>query len=380
MGTEKVLFKILVSEVNGVPLSAGNNDFDKPELFSLAEKHDLIHLVADALIKNGSVDKDDPDYKKLKKEVLSAIYRDSRRTEAFEKISEIFEREKILYVPMKGLIVKELYPESWMRTSCDLDILIREEDLDRATEALVKDGFTTDGVKNYHDRHFYYDRSHLELHFNICEGDPKLDALLKRAFEFVSKKEGFRFEESNEFFACHHIAHTAYHFMAGGCGIRPVLDLYILRKNVFYDENGLIALLNECGLVDFYKTLCDLSEVWFGNGEHSSITERAEEYILCGGVYGTVSNGTKIGLAKNRNRVKYIFKLAFLPYEQMRSIYPSLEKHKILLPFCYIHRIFSKLFGKGRERVKNRIDRIMNSPNDSIDAAETLLNDLGLKQ
>ena len=64
----------------------------------------------------------------------------------------------------------------------------------------------------------------------------------------------------------------------------------------------------------------------------------------------------------------------------MRSIYPSLEKHKILLPFCYIHRIFSKLFGKGRERVKNRIDRIMNSPNDSIDAAETLLNDLGLKQ
>ncbi|MBO4594615.1 MAG: hypothetical protein J5697_02805, partial [Clostridia bacterium] len=91
-----------------------------------------------------------------------------------------------------------------------------------------------------------------------------------------------------------------------------------------------------------------------------------------------------VGAATSKGKRRYLLRIAFPPYKVMRNIYPSLVKHKILLPFCYIHRIFVKLFGKDRKAVKKRnkerIKITMSQSKENISSVTKLLTDLGLNK
>ena len=70
------------------------------------------------------------------------------------------------------------------------------------------------------------------------------------------------------------------HIINGGCGIRPFIDLWILRNKRYYDEKKLKPLLEKCGLVRYYEKICELSEVWMEGKPHNEITESLQKYIL----------------------------------------------------------------------------------------------------
>ena len=377
MNVVETMFCLIRNEITGEALPE-NIEYDVDRLIALSKRHDLAHLVSDALIRNAVIDNTYSDYKNVKKEKLNAIYRETQRTYTYEKIVNAFSADKIEFVPLKGILIRHLYPEPWMRSSCDIDILIHENDIERATNSLVKEGFTTDNKINYHDIHFYLDNVHLELHHNICENNEQLDRLLSKVWDNIKPVNGVEFREAKEFFVFHHIAHMAYHFLFGGCGIRPFIDLWLMRLKCFYNDNEVITLLNKCELKQFYDSVCDLTAVWFGDKEHTELTKKMSDIIL-GGVYGNEDNRNTVGFAMNNgSRIKYLFKIAFLPYEGMCFLYPSLRKYKIFLPFCYIHRIFSKLFGKDRKKVQGRIKDIKSSSKSYINEASDLIKELGL--
>ena len=178
----------------------------------------------------------------------------------------------------------------------------------------------------------------------------------------------------------HHIAHMAYHFLSGGCGIRPVLDLWILRKKYQYDEEQLLELLNKCHLISFYNNICLLTEIWFGDKEHNETTLKMEKHIIEGGVYGSSDKGAATGIALHKgNKTRYKLSIAFPPYIDMCNMYPSLKKHKILLPFCCIHRLFSKLFGRKGKKVRERSKTIDNCSKEEIKELASLIKELELK-
>ena len=62
----------------------------------------------------------------------------------------------------------------------------------------------------------------------------------------------------------------------------------------------------------------------------------------------------------------------------MQNIYPSLEKHKFLLPLYYIRRWFRVVFGGGAKKAKVRISEWKNMDREEINEASRLLNYLGL--
>ena len=370
----KALFSLLRNEIDNTPLPDGL-DFNIEELFSLAKKQDLSHLIIDAAIKNGLVKKDS----KYEEQIILAVFRYKQQHHEYQRICECFQKNGIIFVPLKGILIRDYYPEPWMRTSCDIDILVHEEDLKKATDALLSIGFTTDGVRNYHDISFFLGNTHLELHFNICESNKQLDVVLKDVWKHIEQYEGCEYRESNAFFMFHHIAHMAYHFLSGGCGIRPVLDLWILRKKYQYDEEQLLELLNKCHLVSFYNNICLLSEIWFGDKEHNETTLKMEKHIVEGGVYGSSDKGAATGIALHKgNKTKYKLSIAFPPYIDMCNMYPSLKKHKILLPFCYIHRLFSKLSGRKGKKVRERSKRIDNCSKEEIKEFTSLIKELEL--
>lgn len=373
------LFALIKSTISGIHFPDGTN-LDYKELYALSKKHDLVHLVAESLIKNNLLEKDSGAYQAFSKEKIKAIYRYEQQNHELKNVRDVFQKNNIQFVPLKGSILRDYYPEPWMRTSCDIDILIHEEDLEKAKDALLSIGFTTDGVRNYHDISFLKGLTHVELHFNICEANKQLDTLLSKVWDYVKQYDGYEYRETNEYFVFHHIAHMAYHFLTGGCGIRPVLDLWILRNKQAYDEEELIKLLNQCHLVSFYKQACLLSEVWFDDKPHDETTLLMEKHIIDGGVYGTQDKGAVTGLAKHKgSKTRYKLSIAFPPYKDMCNIYPKLIKHKLLLPFYYIHRIFSKCFGKNAREVRKRSKVINNASRKEAKEFSLLINKLGLE-
>lgn len=129
------------------------------------------------------------------------------------------------------------YPQAWFRTSCDIDILIHQEDVERTIELLVKNGYEHQSDATTHDYSFITPgKVHLELHYSLNQGErmEAINAILDMVWVCSSpfKESPYCFQMSNDMFVFYHIAHMAKHFIAGGCGIRSFIDLYLLKKMV----------------------------------------------------------------------------------------------------------------------------------------------------
>ncbi len=347
-------------------------------LYKVAKKHDMAHLVAYALEENG-LSFEGEAWQAFLNEREQASLRYEMIQADINEIFACFDGEGIAYIPLKGAVIRGYYPESWMRTSCDIDILVREEDLDRATRTLAERcAYKTDYKKTYHDISLYSPFGmHLELHYSIKENEPKYDELLTRAWEFSQKAEGGKHLQTNEFLLFHLAAHMAYHFIGGGCGMRSVLDLWLLDTRAELDREKLYKMLEKAKLVKFYNTVISLGKYWFDNEKNvSQAVLEAEKYILLGGAYGTGKQGAVSKQIKKGGKFRYFWSRIFMPYESLAILYPVIKKHKILTPFCQIARWFGSLFKS--KRIAKEIKNVTGADREQIEKTRKLLDDLGL--
>ena len=262
-------------------------------LYKLSKSHNMAHIIASALSKLGIIDNDEISQKFSKQQIL-AIYRYERLNYDVEQIYEIFEKAKIPFMPLKGAVIRAIYPEPWMRTSCDIDILIKEDDLNRAIDVLKEElGYTSEENRNYHDISLYSPNGvHLELHFSIMENMDSIDKLLCQVWSYSVLADGteYQYRQTNEYLLFHHIAHMSYHFVSGGCGIKPFLDLHLMQQKMKFDLQKVQELCSICGLQTFYDKVTELTKVWFERKPCDGIILKMQSYILQGGVYGTLEN------------------------------------------------------------------------------------------
>ena len=373
-------FALIRNEIDKKPLPGGM-EYDIDKLLGAAKQHEVAIMVVDALLRNGIVSESDALYKKVKKEFSFAVSKETQSDFFYKKVCDGFAGNKIRYVPLKGAIIRNLYPEPWMRTSCDVDILVRESDLKKATKVLLDLGFETDGKRDFHDISFYCGTEvHFELHFSVCETLDDADVLLKKVWDYTERVSEYEYRETAEFYVFHHIAHMVYHFLEGGCGIRPFIDLWILKQKQFYDEEKLLKLLIQSNLIKFYQYACKLMRVWMDGEEHDETTSLMGKYILAGGAFGSSGNACLVELASKKGKKRYLLKKAFPSATLMCEIYPSLAKRKWLLPLYYAYRFFSKIFGKDRKRTKQVRSSTMSHSKGQYSELTVLLNELEIKK
>lgn len=383
MDTKEWLLTVIRQAVLEQP---GNVPDERPEsfdeLFRLAVRHDLAHVVSYYLDVNhipagGQLA---VEHRRIRR---YAVYRETKQEYVKDRLFAALQREKIEFIPLKGASVRTLYPQSWMRTSCDLDVLIHEEDLERAAAVLTTEGFTTDGVKRYHDMVFLYQDVRLELHYCICENIRQLDKLLKKVWTYSERAEGVEYRQSDAFFLFHHLAHMCYHFNQGGCGVRSFIDLYLLRK-AGCPESELQPMLDSCGLRTFYEQACAMTAVWFEGQPHTEVTAALESYILNGGVFGSDPNFYAVQSNRRMGRFRFLFRKVFPPLCDMKTMYPVLRKSGwalLLLPALYLHRLYVKLIGRERYRGRKAIHdyKSMGAQDHKvISSAGSLMKSLGL--
>lgn len=325
------------------------------ELFVTAKGQDFCHIAAVAA-ENVA---DNPIKPYFEKEKLLAIYRREQLDFAQQEICDLLNRNSVEFMVLKGGIIKDFYPEGFMRTSSDIDILVKPADAERAFGILSDAGYEYK-EKSLNDYHFYAKNgTHIELQFRFEVGNDESNRVLEKAWESaIPFEKGLRM--SDEFLVFYNLAHAYYHFTCGGCGVKPFVDHIIMENALNYDKNAFAVLVKEGGLEAFYNGFTALCGVWFGEGTHTELTKQMESYIFSGGVYG---NDKNLGKAQGQKtgRGKYFFRRIFKPKKELAAQYPRLEKHPILLPFYQVRRWFN-LFGKAkRKTAKAEMDGIFNS-------------------
>ena len=351
------------------------------KLYALSKKHDLAHVVGAELEKQGLLT-DNSLSQKFGKLQMLAIYRYENQNYELSQIKKTLSEAKIDFLPLKGAVIRDLYPEPWMRTSCDIDVLVKKCDIDRAVELLITElGYERDTKENYHDVSLYSSSGvHLELHFTLEENIPELDATLKCVWDHAApiSEDSCEYRLSNEFFIYHIISHAAYHFVHGGCGVRPLADLWLLIKDGDYDEGKLFELLSESKIDEFSSSMIELSRVWFGKKKHDEMTARMENYILCGGLYGTQEARVAVKREVKGGRIGYLWSRIFVSYDHLRKRYPSL-KSRAFAPVYQMRRWFELVFCGGLSRSLKEVEANNSVDQATVDAVSGLMVDLNLK-
>ena len=333
-------------------------DEELVKLYKLSKSHDLAHLVGDALIKNDLIG--DGEVKaKFQKQMMLAVYRYEKINYELGRLRKVLNEAEIPFIPLKGSVIRQYYPKPWMRTSCDIDVLVHESDLERAVSALTSAaGYKADS-KSSHDVGMFSDSGfHLELHYSLIEDKIVGSAadILRSAWENASPvSDTSEYVFGDDLFFFYHTAHMAKHFVNGGCGIRSFIDIWVLNHRVSFSRKKRDALLAKGGLLTFAKQAEVLSEAWFGNGEHTDITRRMQDYLLKGGVYGTTKNRVSVQQIRKGGKIRYAFSRIWLPYDVLKFHYPSLERKRWLLPVFEVRRWFKLIFCGGFRRSVNEL-------------------------
>ena len=369
---EDIFIKILRSELTETELDSSVKEQLTPDvvsaLYALADHHDLAHVIFSSLYKCG-LKKDDALYSKFEQKAIMSVYRNEQIKYAFAQICDIFDKASIPYIPLKGSVIRPYYPQESMRTSCDIDILVKEVNLKAAIDALVQKGFKC-GERNYHDVSLFSEANvHLELHFNIQENIDKLDAVLKDAWQYANLTDGSRYKFTDEFFVFHMFAHMSYHFLSGGCGIKPLMDIWIMEHKMGITYECAKELIEKAGIFQFATEISKLAEICFSGEPKDEFSDTILSYIFSGGVYGTSQNKIAVKKSKSKSTLLYALQRLFMPYKSMVILYPILRKLPFLLPFCWIARWCKMLFGG---KAKNTIRELKTANNVSDDKINTL--------
>ena len=386
MDGKTLLFALLGIAVCGAPVTeeikAACTNKGLEVVYAMAAHHDLAHLVGVALGKMNIPLGEDG--KKYKNAAMAAFARYMQQNYAFEQTCAALEDAKIPFIPLKGSVLRAYYPEPWLRTSCDMDILVREEDLDVATRVLTEKLSCTYEGKTSHDVGLLIPGGvHLELHYSTIEDYVSQSAqqILTDVWNAAKPAPGKRYHMvmPDALFYFYHIAHMAKHFLYGGCGIRPFLDLWIMDEKIAGDPVARQELLERGDLLTFACAMHKLSRVWFSGERRDAAAEQTEQFVLKGGTYGTLETYVTVNQAQEGNKLRYVLSRVFLPYDVIKHYYPVLQKHKWLTPLYQVVRWFKIAFGGGADHAIRELQVNAATSQDAIGSIAQLLQDLGLK-
>lgn len=382
--TDKILMNLIKHEVFQQELCLSDNalltEKDFVELLLMSYKHNVAHLVASALNNNGYF-VNCSQQGQFMNEFYKAVFEQEKLNESFNKVCSVLEEKGIPYIPLKGAEIRNLYPQPWMRTSCDIDILVKEKDLKKASEAIfsIKD-YSKKGESKHDIVFVSANKTVIELHYKLLgnKKSPLHSSVLKDVWKKAEPCDGsgYRYKLSDEIFYYYHILHMAKHFRLGGCGLRPFIDLMLIDNKCGYTAE-INKTLKRGKLLTFAESARKLSRVWFCDDEHDETTLQMEKYILEGGIFGSAKTRAESVNQRSGNKVRYIISRLFVPYRYLKRDYPILEKYPFLTPFYEFHRIFSLLFGKKKGFKNTYVNRLETVSKSDYD--HNLLDKLGLK-
>lgn len=279
------------------------------------------------------------------------------------------EARGIWYMPLKGAVLKDLYPQYGMRQMADYDILFDPAAQDQMRAYMEGRGYRAESVgRGNHDAYHKPPVYNFELHRALFGAghDPVWTAYYRDVKERLLRDEGNRYgyHFSDEDFYLYVTAHACKHFRSGGTGLRVLADCYVYcrEKGDRLDWDYIRAELDKLGIAEFEGRCREL-----GNRLFSQPSPRAVErldgtqretlaYLVGSGTYGTMTNRVENQLralqedgspVSRRTKWHYLRRRLIPEAEWFRTDEPLCSRHPWMIPFFMICRVFRGLILRG---------------------------------
>ena len=257
-----------------------------------------------------------------------------------------FDKEGIRYVPLKGIIMKSLYPQSYLREMTDNDILCDGEKMHLVNCIMKRLGYECDkfGESN-HDIYSKPPTLEFEMHRSLFS-----DRDCPELARYYQQLEGSMLETgkmSDENFYVYLTAHIFNHYRKGGIGLRALADIYVFNRRFRERLNReyLETELKKLELTDFERSFRTLAQKTF-TAQPLTENESAElRYLIASGSGGITGHdeyhrtekllGSDDSTAAKRS---YLLGRVFISGENLKESYPFVYHHKALYPALLIYR------------------------------------------
>lgn len=307
-----------------------------------------------------------------------------------DKICDALDENNIDYMRLKGAVIKGKYEYPEMRSMSDADVLIRTEQYEKIKEICENMGYPF-VAESDHELIHVEEKKKLMVEFHkylIPSYNEDFFEFFGIGWDFAKKVEGrnSEYEMSDEDFFIFIFAHFAKHYRDSGVGIKYITDFYLCLKqnpdmNMEYIKEAFVKLKID----KFWENVEKLLRVWFEGEESNEIVDHMTTKMFGNYTYGVLHHGFMSNALKRSNKGESHFKIAFsrlwyvtfLPYKNMKFLYPSLGKVPFLLPFYWVYRWIHALF-RGRKNIKHNIDNLKSVNKKDIEAHHNELTYVGL--
>ncbi len=298
-----------------------------------------------------------------------------------------FEENGIDYMPVKGAVLKELYPHTDMRFMGDADVLIKTDQYDKIKPILQNFGFEQ-RLESDHELTWVKPSLCLELHKRLIPSyNYDYYSVFGDGWHLAKRCEDsqHRYEMTAEDNFIFLFTHFAKHYRDGGIGIKHLTDLWLFIKEYSLDTEVLKKRFEKLQLSQFFSNILDVLNTWFSDKPSNEMTEFISDFILKSGAYGTyeahvLSKGLikakLVGSAKGVKRNSLVNAI-FLPYSYMRERYSLLKKAPFLLPVMWVVRWFTALLFRHKN-IKIQQSNIKILSNKKIEEFQQSLHYVGL--
>lgn len=359
-----IIYLISCALHGNVPEEERVRNMDMAVLFQIAKKHMLTAIAAMAL--ESFWDKNPPANKAVwhpwEQEKVCAMRRNLLLDTEREQILNFFEKNEIWYMPLKGCILKELYPQYGMRQMADNDILFDGTYRREVLKFMKQRGYKVQEYEiSNQDVYMKEPLYNFELHVALFGkiGDKswvKYYADVKnRLLPDDHKKYGFHFRDED--FYVYITTHAYKHFKEWGTGLRTLLDsyVYLWRKKDKLDWDYIAAETRKLGIAGFEEQSRMLAAKLFSDQppvNEADLTKEEQElfyYCFASGTYGTrehrISNRIK-EIQPDGQPLTLRTKLRYC----LERMFPTknVVKYRWQLPFYWIGRMFRLIFTKRR--------------------------------
>jgi hypothetical protein len=238
---------------------------------------------------------------------LHTIQSSVRSAFAYQRIIDEFTKNQIPHIVMKGHVVKDYYPVMELRSMGDLDLVAHEEDLDKIDKIMIESGFVLKDTIGF-VREYASQSVQVEIHSKLFSSTykEKNDRMI-RYFEDCWRHasagtNGYTYYLDHAYHLLYLLGHMAKHFLAGGCGIRMLMDIavYLNHFSGKLDFHFIYKELQTLEMTRFADTIFELCNIWFqthapGNEIESWLRSALKDLIIKKGVFGNIENNPIAG-------------------------------------------------------------------------------------
>ena len=345
--------QLLSSVLNGTEPLVLPENIDLDILYAFQEEQSVANMAYVALEK---LEYSAEQLKEFQDDYKLNMLREARFELAGQQVFDALEKAEIPFIPLKGAVLKNLYPNPALRNFTDYDLYIGDK-LSEVEKVMLELGFDYDHDTE-NDMDFVKKPSlHFEMHHSLFTSAYDFDGYFNEPFKKTYLKEGKKYYHlyRDEDFLIHVLAHLYKHFTDGGCGIKQFMDVYVLTKKLELDMDYIHNELKKIGLNGFLETAMRLNAFLFDGEKLDENLLEIADYVFNNGTFGNVRNSMALEYAQDNEDVKSkfgLYKIRFfanrwqLSFSGMKKQYPILEKLPFLLPFCYFHKLFKVVFFK----------------------------------